>query len=395
MPDAFIDPNPILFTLFIIYGFCFIVQMFFYWVIFFRVGIKGQRDKGTEAQKHKELSGIRDPGSGIQQPGVSVVICAHNEFHHLQHTLPQILEQDYPQYEVVVVNHASDDDTSSLLTDLADRYPHLNAVNINRDLNFFSGKKFPLSIGIRSAKNDIILLTDADCRPTSNQWIRLMSGAFSEQKEIILGYGSYEKRSGILNKLIRFDTVSIAIQYLSFALAGFPYMGVGRNLAYKKSLFLQEKGFISHYRISSGDDDLFINRVARKRNTGVMLDPGASTISVPKLSAGKWITQKKRHLSTGSHYKFKHKLLLGLYTGTQVLFWVMLILLLAWKFAWIVVLSVLLFKWVSQYIVFGHCMRRIQEKDLIPFIPLLEWILILFNIIVSVSNLIIKPSKWK
>ncbi len=390
MPDAFIDPNPILFTLFIIFGFCFLVQMLFYWAIFFRLSLR---------EKRYEIHDMRypDPGSRIpdRPPGVSVVICAHNEVHNLQHTLPKILNQDYPNFEVLVVNHASDDDTSSLLTDLADHHPHLKVVDIKRDLNFFTGKKFPLSIGIRSAKHDVILLTDADCKPAGKHWIRQMCDAFTDQKEIILGYGSYEKRSSILNKLIRYDTISIAIQYLSFALAGFPYMGVGRNLAYKKSIFFQERGFIAHYRISSGDDDLFINRVARKRNTGVMLDPGASTISEPKLSARQWIIQKKRHLSTGSHYKIKHKLILGLYTGTQVLFWVMLILLLAWKFAWIFVLSVLLFRVVSQYIVFGRCMHKLHEKDLIPFIPLLEWIMILFNSGVSVSNLIIKSRKWK
>ncbi len=389
MPDAFLDADPILFTLFIIYGFCFLVQMLFYWGIFFRIGTEAQRQKGT--------STIDNRASSIEHraTSISVVICAHNEFHNLQHTLPQILEQDYPQYEVVVVNHASDDETTELLAELSDLYSHLKIVDIKQDLNFFSGKKFPLSIGIRSAKYDFVLLTDADCRPASKQWIQLMSNAFTDQKEIILGYGSYEKRNGILNKLIRYDTISIAIQYLSFALAGFPYMGVGRNLAYKKSLFFQEKGFIAHYRISSGDDDLFVNRVARKRNTGVMTDPDGSTISEPKLSVGKWITQKKRHLSTGNHYKFKHKLLLGLYTGTQALFWVMLILLLAWQFAWVFVLSVLLFKWASQYIIFGRCMHRLEERDLIPFMPLLEWIMILLNIGISVSNLFIKPRKWK
>ena len=392
MPDAFINPNPLLFTLFIIFGFCFVVQMIFYWAIFYRLTLKGQRKRGTEGEQEIEnrKSDIENPS-----PGVSVVICAHNEYYNLQKALPKILEQDYPQYEVIVVNHASDDDTSSLLSDLSDRYPHLNVVNINRDLNFFSGKKFPLSIGIRSAKYDIILLTDADCQPVSNAWIRLMSNAFSDQKEIVLGYGSYEKRKGILNRLIRFDTVTIAIQYLSFALAGLPYMGVGRNLAYKKSLFFQEKGFISHYRISSGDDDLFINRVARKQNTGVVLDPEASTISEPKLSIGKWITQKKRHLSTGGHYKFKHKLLLGLYASAQTLFWIMLILLLSWEFAWIVVLSVLLLKWISQYIVIGRCMNQMKERNLIPYIPLLEWVIILLNLGISISNLVIKPRKWK
>lgn len=385
MPDALINPNPILFTLFILYGCCFLVQLVFYWTIFFRVS---WRDKGSQ---------IPDPGSRIPDPthGVSVVICAHNEYQHLQKNLPLILEQDYPLYEVVVVDHASDDDTSFLLSDLAEKYKHLKVVSIRKDLNFFSGKKFPLSIGIKSAKHEIIVLTDADCQPAGNQWVRLMQEAFSGDKEIILGYGAYEKRKGILNALIRFDTVQVAIQYLSFALAGIPYMGVGRNLAYRKRLFYQEKGFISHYRINSGDDDLFINRVARKKNTGVQRSQGSFTYSEPKTSLGKWFTQKRRHMTTGTHYRFLHKFLLGLYSTTQLLFWILFGLLLAWKFAWIVVLSVLLLKWVSQYIVIGRCMIRLKEKQLIPWIPLLEWITLLLQVVIIGTNFFVKPRKWK
>jgi len=411
MPDAFIDPDPVLFILFILFGFCFLVQMIFYWGIFFRLGIKARRHKGTEAQRHKaqgishEASGINDQASesfvnrksdiGDSLQGVSVVICAHNEYHHLIKNLPIILEQDYPLYEVVVVDHASDDDTSFLLSDLAEKYKNLKVVSIRKDLNFFTGKKFPLSIGIKSASYEIILLTDADCRPASNQWIRLMQDAFMEGKEIILGYGPYEKQKGLLNAMIRFDTVQVAIQYLSFAMAGIPYMGVGRNLAYKKSLFYQQKGFISHYRINSGDDDLFINRVAQQKNTGVQREPGAFTYSEPKVTAGKWFTQKRRHLTTASHYRLLHKFLLGLYGGTQMLFWVLLALLLVWKFAWVFVLSVLLLKWVSQYVVVGRCMIRLQEKRLIKWIPLLEWMLILLQTVITGLNLIVKPRKWK
>ncbi|MBL7139208.1 MAG: glycosyltransferase [Bacteroidales bacterium] len=407
MPDAFVDPHPVLFTLFILYGFCFLVQMIFYWGIFLRIAIRHEpratRDEPQE-MRHK-VSGIRHQATEIienrkskienSSNGVSVVICAHNEFHHLVYTLPQILEQDYPNFEVVVVDHASDDDTAFLLSDLAERYKHLKVVTIKRDLNFFSGKKFPLSIGIKSATKEIILLTDADCHPAGNQWIRLMQEAFTDDREIILGYGPYDKRKGVLNALIRFDTVQVAIQYLSFALAGIPYMGVGRNLAYKKNLFYQQKGFISHYRISSGDDDLFINRVARMRNTGVQTDPGTFTYSEPKHTAGKWITQKRRHLTTASHYRFWHKFLLGFYGIAQLLFWALFVLLLSWKFAWVFVLSVLLLKWGCQYVVVGRGMYRLQEKQLIPWIPLLEWVMILLQAAITCSNFIVKPHKWK
>jgi glycosyltransferase involved in cell wall biosynthesis len=391
MPDAFINPNPVLLVLFILYVFCFLVQVVFYWAVFFRVSL------------------IRDPGSGIRDivtpdrvshisdhtTGVSVVICAHNEYRQLQRNLPIILEQDYPLFEVVVVDHASDDDTSILLSELGEKYKHLKVVSIQHDLNFFTGKKFPLSIGIKSAKHEIILLTDADCRPAGNQWVRLMQKAFTDDKDIILGYGPYEIRKGLLNALIRFETIQVAVQYLSFAMAGIPYMGVGRNLAYRKRLFYQEKGFISHYRINSGDDDLFINRVAHKKNTGVQRDPGSFTYSEPKESLGKWLTQKRRHMTTGTHYRFIHKFLLGLFGFSQLLFWVLLIWLLALKFAWIIDLSILLLLWISQYIVIGRSMKRLREKHLIGWIPLLELMTLALRIVITGTNFIVKPRKWK
>jgi len=391
MSQTFTNPDPLSFFLFLVLCFCFLVQTGFYWGIFFRLAIHSQKSAVSAAPRHHL------PASPVsnQESGISVVICAHNELQNLERCLPQILTQDYPEYEVIVVNHASDDDTSLLLSNLSDKYSRLKVVNIKEDLNFFTGKKFPLSIGIRSARYDTVLLTDADCRPAGNQWIRSMTGAFTGYTEIVLGYSPCERKKGLLNKLIRFDTVQIAIQYLSFALAGIPYMGVGRNLAYRKSLFFQEKGFISHYRITSGDDDLFINRAAQKRNTAVVTDPRAYTWSEPKTSLGKWITQKRRHFSTALHYKFKHQFLLGLNGATLVAFWVLLIILLCWKFAWLYLIGVLLLKWISQYIVIGKSMYRLQEYDLIVWIPMLEGILLILQTGIGVSNLIRQPRKWK
>jgi cellulose synthase/poly-beta-1,6-N-acetylglucosamine synthase-like glycosyltransferase len=377
MPEAFVDPHPLLLALFIVFASCFILQMAFLWGILFRL------KKGKDAVLPEE------------EPGVSVVICAHNEYLNLQEKLPLILAQDYPEFEVIVVNHASDDDTGFLLTGLSDHYPQLKIVDIQADRNFFTGKKFPLSIGIKSAKYDKVLLTDADCRPAGIQWIRSMASAFRDKKEIVLGYGAYEKLPGFLNKMIRFDVATIAMQYLSYALSGIPYMGVGRNLAYRKSLFYRSNGFISHYRIRSGDDDLFINRVARKRNTTVMLNPDAFTFSNPKRTLGKWITQKKRHFSTATYYRPVHKFLLGLWSLTQALFWASLVALLSLQFAWIFVLGILGLMLVSRYVVYGRWLCRLQEKDLVWLLPVLELLMLLLNGGILLSNLVKKPARWK
>ncbi|MEI7724954.1 MAG: glycosyltransferase [Bacteroidota bacterium] len=359
------------------FTFVFVVQQIFYWVIFWRLGR------------------YRNPESTAAQKPVSVVICAHNEYRHLKETLPLILQQDYPEYEVLVVNHSSDDDTQYLLTSLEEKYPHLTTVHMREDLNFFSGKKFPLSIGIKSAKFDMVLLTDADCKPASNDWITHMQSAFRPKTEVVLGYSPYYRSAGLLNKMIRFDTAHIAIQYLSYALAGIPYMGVGRNLSYLKQVFYKNQGFIAHYRVRSGDDDLFINRIANRTNTTIMVHPGSYTLSEPKETLGNWITQKKRHLSTSHLYKFKHKMLLGLYAFTQVAFYTFFILLLALNWSAIPALGIFVLRLISQYLVFAGCMKRLNEKDLVPFLPFYELLLLLFNAGILVSNVIRKPTRWK
>jgi cellulose synthase/poly-beta-1,6-N-acetylglucosamine synthase-like glycosyltransferase len=362
-------------------GLFILIQLLFYWLLFNRLGAK------------KVKPG--KPGHDNVQKPVSVVICAHNEYHNLKDNLPLILQQDYPIFEVLVVNHASDDDTPYLLRSLQEQYSHLNVVTITEDLNFFTGKKFPLSIGIKSAKYDLVLLTDADCRPVSGNWISRMQSAFVPGREIVLGYSPYNRYRGFLNKLIRFDTMHIAIQYLTYAERGFPYMGVGRNLAYRKQLFYKHNGFIAHYRIRSGDDDLFINRVARGSNTAVMIHPDSYTLTEPCKTFGKWITQKRRHLSTGLLYKTRHRFLLGIYTLSSISVYLLSILLVSLQWSLIPVLSLFVLRLVSQYFVFSRGARRLNEVDLAPFVPVFELIIILLNLGLAIANLVKKPVRWK
>ena len=185
--------------------------------------------------------------------------------------MPRIFEQDYPHFEVVVVNDCSWDNTSDLLKEFGLKHSNLKIVTIKEDDTYSHGKKVALMMGIKGATHEHMLLTDADCRPNSKEWLRNMMQHFTGETEIVLGYGAYEKQGGFLNKIIRYDTFMIALQYLSFALAGKTYMGIGRNLAYKKSLFFKMKGFASHYHIESGDDDLVVNEAATKQNSKIEL----------------------------------------------------------------------------------------------------------------------------
>jgi cellulose synthase/poly-beta-1,6-N-acetylglucosamine synthase-like glycosyltransferase len=378
MIQEFYTQNPLLFLTLILLITATIVQVVYYWAIYGKVAFFKQKNEFVRSD----------------QP-VSVIVCARDEYYNLKENLPLLLTQDYSKYEVVVVNHGSEDETDYLLRDLADVYKNLKIVNVSQDLNFFTGKKFPLAIGIKSASYEVLLFTDADCKPGSNQWIRRMAANFTEKTEIVLGYGAYEKMGSLLNLLIRFDTTRVAMNYLGFARAGMPYMGVGRNMAYRKSLFFRQNGFISHYRIQSGDDDLFINKAASGKNTRIEIQSEAHTVSAPKSSLDEWLRQKRRHLLTGGYYKSSHKITLGLFAISQVMFWTSAIALLAVWYQPYLVLGLVALRIFSQLLITSKVMKKLSEKGFLFLVPLFELFLMLVSPLLAFANMLNKPVKWR
>jgi hypothetical protein len=287
----------------------------------------------------------------------------------------------------VVVNDNSLDDSKYILQELKKTFKSLNVVELTQEAKHISGKKYPLSIGIREAQHEVLLLTDADCVPSSEHWIHKMQEGYSTDTEIVLGYGAYHKQAGILNKIIRFETFHTALQYLSYALAGIPYMGVGRNLSYKKDLFLRNKGFSSINHIQSGDDDLFINKVATKKNTAVVIDTDALTRSIPKTTWGSWLRQKTRHYTTAKYYKPLHKFLLGLYFITQFVYYPLFfatLLIYNWQLA-LIIFSI---RFIIQAFLFYKSMDKLGEKDLWPWFLVLDMWMFFYYIIFA-------PTLWK
>ncbi|MGL4596782.1 MAG: glycosyltransferase [Bacteroidia bacterium] len=340
------------------------------------------------------LARYRKPQLASESQPVSVVICAKNEEDNLMNFLPKILDQDYPDFEVVVVNDCSYDNTGDVLEEFAKKNVRLKVVTIKEDEYYSHGKKVALMMGIKGAKHDLLLLTDADCQPNSNAWLKNMTAHFQPETEIVLGYGPYEKQKGLLNKLIRFDAWFIAMQYLSYALARKTYMGVGRNLAYRKELFFRHKGFRSHYHIPSGDDDLFVNEAATKKNTVIEIDPQSFTYSVPEQTWHGWWRQKMRHLQTGKRYKFGHKFLLGCYVFAQWLLLGCLITLLVFKFQLYVVLGLIFLKILIQILTFRSGLKKLGETDLLPYALLLNLTLQFFYPIITVARIFRRKSKW-
>ncbi len=293
-----------------------------------------------------------------------------------------------------MVNDCSNDNTADLLNELTEKYSNLKVVTIPESKNHAHGKKVALMMGIKGAMHEYLLLTDADCKPNSKFWLRNMLQHFNSKTEIVLGYGAYEKKAGFLNKIIRFDTFMIALQYLSFALAGKTYMGIGRNLAYSRSLFFQIKGFASHYHIESGDDDLFVNEAATKHNSEIEVSIGSYTVSIPKKTFKEWFRQKNRHISTYKHYNADSKMRLGMLTFSHYLFFGSLIILLALQFEPILVISLFGLRLIVQIIIFKNAMSLLSEKDLLLFSPLIELALLIIYPIIKISDIFIKKNKW-
>lgn len=348
------------------------IQLFYYLWFFSRLAFYKPKTK-TKSQQHP----------------VSVIVCARDEVENLARHLPGLLVQNYTStYEVVAVNDNSADDSKYILQEFKKTFKdRIEVVELTQEAKLISGKKFPLSMGIKEAHHEVLLMTDADCVPSSEHWVQKMQEAYTEGVEMVLGYGAYHKQSGLLNKVIRFETFHTALQYFSYALAGIPYMGVGRNLSYKRELFFRHKGFSSINHIPGGDDDLFVNKAATKKNIAIVVDKDAMTLSIPKKTWKSWYRQKNRHFSTAKYYKPIHKFLLGLYSTTQFLIYPLLIIS-AIYYSWKLSLIIFGIRLFIQSIVYFLSMKKLNEKDLWP-------LFIFFDIWLFFYYIIFASALWK
>jgi glycosyltransferase involved in cell wall biosynthesis len=375
LTDFLNHPENILFA-----GFCIItfIQLFYYLFFFLRLALYKPKSRSI-SQTHP----------------VSVIICARDEAGNLVKNLPGALVQKYDTtHEVIVVNDNSLDESKYILEEYHRTFKQLQLIELKQEARFIPGKKFPLSIGIKTAKHEIVLLTDADCVPASEFWIEKMQEGFDDGIEIILGYGPLHKKKGFFNKMVRWETFHTALQYLSYAQSGMAYMGVGRNLSYKKSVFFRHKGFSAHNHVPGGDDDLFINKATTKKNTAIVIDPDAFTLSEPATSWKQWIRQKKRHYTTSKYYKGIHKFLLGLYAFSLFLFYPLFIAsLFIFDSRW--TLGVFGLRFILQGIVIFKTTNKLNEKDLFPWFLFLDaWMF--FYYLFFASALFKKPGRnWK
>jgi len=325
---------------------------------------------------------------------VSVIVCAKNEAKNLKKFLPSVLNQEYDDFEVVLINDASSDDTLEVMESFEKKHSNIKIINVKNTEAFWGNKKYALTLGIKAAKYEHLLFTDADCKPVSKHWISEMAKNFTEEKTIVLGYGKYKKENKLVNLFVRFETLLTAIQYFSYTKLGSPYMAVGRNLAYNRAEFFNVKGFINHIHIKSGDDDLFIQDAATKENTTISITKDSFTESIAPESFTQWFRQKRRHISTANHYKNQHKFFLGLFFVSKV-FVYLLAAILFFFYSWKIILPIFLSYYLVQFIVIGFSSKKLKEPVITYLLPFLEIGLLIFHLSIFITNLSSKPNHWK
>jgi len=333
------------------------------------------------------------PGDGTLP--ISVVICAHDEEENLRRLIPVLLAQDYPKFEIVIVNDRSNDNTFDMLLEETGKDHRLRMVHVSNAPPHVNGKKYGLTLGIKAAQYEWILLTDADCQPKNERWLRAMSAGFEQDKKFVLSYSPYYREPGFLNAFIRYESIFTAMQYLSFALLGNPYMGVGRNMAYRKSLFLEVKGFNNFLNVTGGDDDLFVNQHARGKETVVELGEDTLVYSIPKRTWGSFFRQKLRHLSVGKLYRFKHRFLLGLFVLTGLLTWFAGIPLAIFSDYVYAIVGLMVLRIILLTITTHLAVKRFGQRFEVWAAPFLDFVYSFYYLSTGLVALVSKKVRWK
>lgn len=337
-------------------GVLLLIQLLYYLLVYNRIHLRGKAVLREEVHFANEL------------PPISVIITAREECENLRRNLKFILEQDYPQFEVIVINDVRGDESEDYLTQLENSYPNLYHTFVPDSSRYISRKKLAITLGIKASKYEWLVMTDADCRPTSNQWLRLLARNFTPRTELVLGYSGYERGKGWLHKRVAFDNLFTSMRYLGLALAGKPFMGIGRNMAYRKEMFYSHKGFSEHLNLQRGDDDLFVNQLSTSINTRVETDVQAVMRMQPVSHAKEWREEKIGYASTARLYRGAQRYLLGFETTSRILFhaaWILLLVIGIMQFHWLLVggaLFLFLSRWGVQIAVFNLAAKDLGEE---------------------------------
>ncbi len=249
------------------------------------------------------------PGVSSRQPPVTVMVAARNEAACIATCLEHLLRQDYPRerLEIIIVDDRSSDDTGRIVRRFADRHAHLKFVRITERSATMAPKKYALDLAIKQAKGEIILTTDADCRPQAG-WVRCMVRHFQPQVGMVAGYNPYEtpeNTGNLFQEMLALDYFAMAAVAAASAGAGFPMSCSGGNLAYRKSIYRECGGFGRFANTISGDDDLFMQHVHETTNWKIRyaLEPETQAPTAPPATFRDFLRQRIRYASKGLIYR--------------------------------------------------------------------------------------------
>ena len=381
IPSVFLS-TPLL----IVYGviaILFCIQLYYYLSYYTRIA------KAQKKQKGETL---------VELPPLSVIICVQNQLDEVRANIERILKQDYPKFEVIVIDLASEDDTKFYLEQLGNSYNNFYFSYIPPSARFISRRKLAQTIAVKASKYDWLVFTEINSQPVSDQWLRKLMEQRQEDTEIILGYNRYKRENTWINRLSSYDNQLLNMRYLGSALGGSPYMGVGRNLAYKKELFHQTKAFNNQLNLQRGEDDLFINQFANSKNTKVAVSPEAIIEVNPIQTRKEWRILKRSYLLSLNRFKGGSQYCMGFETTTRFLFYISSIALIVFGIAmggWVFSLAALflfILRWVVQAFVINKIAKKMGEQRRYRFsLPLLD-------IIIPIKTFVLKfklPRKSK
>lgn len=369
--------DPYVLSLTVVLTLTFIVLVLYYALVYFKLG--------------RYRQGARTEEEPL--PPVSIVLCSQNQGEWLRTNLVYLLEQDYPDFEVVVVNYCSTDDSKFVLQVLSENYKQLKVVTMNQNVCGYRGKKYPLSIGIKSARHDLLLLADPDCLPRDLEkftWVRRMVAGYRHKNiDIVLGYAGIERRKSLFNWLQQYDNMDYSTEYLSAAIRHRPFTGNGRNLSYRRSFFMKNNGLIYSYNEPYGDDDMFVNQNARGHNVSVVLDPESFTMAVPRRNFREWHQLRKHRVTTHRYYSFGLKMRRVMRPLSVLLFYAAaVLLLLSGLFPWEVLAGVVALKWAWQIVSVAQSSKRLQLPPVVHILsPVWEIYFLIANTILSIIPL--------
>jgi len=355
--------------------FMLLVQLVYFWAFFSQLAFR--------------KSGVENP----EKPPVSVILVASNHYNDLRKHLPEILSQDYPNYEVVVVNDASEDGSDELLERFAEQYPHLKVVVMHQSLNWFKGTKFPLSIGIKSAKNEIILVTETNFVPLSNKWLSEMMKCRKDKTEIIVAHSTFATGSKI-NAWYRFAGFYRQLLNFSAILTKLTFTGSASNLIFTRSLFYDNQGFTSHYTKSTGTGEMFVNQAATRSNVSLQISSESRMAFAKNLAFGKWLEKENDNFEIHRYLKFSHRAFNSLFFNSLLLFFLAFAALMILNLHWEIILGLFALRFISQLLVFGFAQKKLSEKGLLLFTPLFEIFLHLVHFFLRFRLLFDRKKIW-